>query len=452
MSGPDANRSFAMKIAVIGCGYVGLVTGACLSDFGHSVACVDVDSAKVEMLRRGESPLFEFGLRSLLERNLEAGRLSFSTDLAAALDGAAAVFIAVGTPTAGDGGQADLTHVMNAAAEIARAATGHLVVVTKSTVPVGTNRRVAGAIREANPELEFDVASNPEFLREGTAIEDFMEPDRVVIGVETERAGRVMEEIYKPLQTRDFPMVVTDLESAEMIKYAANAFLAVKITFANEIAALCEATGASAKSVSLGMGLDARIGREFLRPGPGFGGSCFPKDTRALASMGRSGGSPMKLTETVIEVNAQCQMRMVEKCRKLCGGSFEGKTVGVLGITFKAGTDDVREAPALTILPEMQKGGASIRACDPKGREWGEGLLPGVSWADDPYDCAAGADLLAILTEWNDFTTMNLERIAGSMATPRLADLRNVYSPEEARAAGFAAYEGVGQAGYLEAG
>ena len=293
-----------MKIAVIGCGYVGLVTGICLSDFGHSVACVDVDSRKVEMLRRGESPIFEFGLRSLLERNLEAGRLSFSTDLAAALDGAAAVFIAVGTPTAENGGQADLTHVMNAAAEIARAATGHLVVVTKSTVPVGTNRRVADAIRAANPELEFDVASNPEFLREGTAIEDFMEPDRVVIGVATERAGKVMEEIYKPLQTRDFPMVVTDLESAEMIKYASNAFLAVKITFANEIAALCEATGASAKSVNLGMGLDTRIGREFLRPGPGFGGSCFPKDTRALASMGCSGGSPMRLTETVIEVNA----------------------------------------------------------------------------------------------------------------------------------------------------
>ncbi|WP_238368592.1 UDP-glucose dehydrogenase family protein [Mesobacterium pallidum] len=437
-----------MKIAMIGTGYVGLVSGVCFSDFGHEVVCVDKDPAKIDKLRRGEVPIFEPGLEALMARNVEAGRLSFTLDLAEAIAGAQAVFIAVGTPTRRGDGHADLTYVMAAAEEIARAARDYVVIVTKSTVPVGTNRQVKQVVRKANPDLEFDVASNPEFLREGAAIEDFMKPDRVVVGVQNERAGAVMAEIYRPLYLRDFPVVTTDLESAEMIKYAANAFLATKITFINEIAALCERVGADVKQVSKGMGMDGRIGNKFLHAGPGYGGSCFPKDTRALARIGQEHGVPMQITETVIAVNEEVRRRMVDKLRDLCGGSFNGRTVAVLGVTFKPNTDDMREAPSLTVVPAMLGGGAKVRVCDPQGRHEGEALLPGVCWKEDPYQAAHGADLLVILTEWNEFRALDLKRLARKMAVPRLADLRNIYTAQDAKRAGFEAYDSVGREGF----
>ncbi|WP_397542849.1 nucleotide sugar dehydrogenase [Roseovarius salis] len=438
-----------MKIAMIGTGYVGLVSGVCFSDFGHDVVCVDRDPDKITRLERGEVPIYEPGLDRLLEKNVAAGRLSFTTGLAEAIDGAGAVFIAVGTPARRGDGHADLTHVMAAAEEIARAARDYVVIVTKSTVPVGTNRQVKQAVKKANPQLEFDVASNPEFLREGAAIEDFMKPDRVVVGVQTERAGDVMAEIYRPLYLREFPIITTDLESAEMIKYAANAFLATKITFVNEIAALCERTGADIKSVSKGMGLDGRIGNKFLHAGPGYGGSCFPKDTKALSRIGQEKGLPMQITEKVISVNEEIKRRMIDKLLDLCDGSFNGKTIGVLGVTFKPNTDDMRDAPSLTIVPALVGGGAKVRVCDPQGRHEGEALLPGVVWSDDPYRCVHNADLMVILTEWNEFRALDLKRIARKMATPRLADLRNIYSVKDARRAGFAAYDSVGRAGFV---
>ena len=437
-----------MRIAMIGTGYVGLVSGVCFSDFGHDVVCVDRDPGKIAKLERGEVPIYEPGLDALMARNVEGGRLAFTTDLAAAVDGAEAVFIAVGTPTRRGDGHADLSYVMAAAEEIGRALTGYAVVVTKSTVPVGTNRKVAEALRAAAPEAQFDVASNPEFLREGAAIDDFMRPDRVVVGVESERADAVMAELYRPLYLRDFPVVTTDLESAEMIKYAANAFLATKITFINEIAALCERVGADVKAVSKGMGMDGRIGSKFLHAGPGYGGSCFPKDTSALARIGQEHGMPMRITETVMQVNDAAKARMVTKLRELCDGSFNGKSVAVLGVTFKPNTDDMRDAPSLTIVPALVGGGAAVAVVDPQGRREGEALLPGVSWHDDPYAAATGADLLVVLTEWNEFRALDLGRIARGMRTPRLADLRNVYGPDDARAAGFERADFVGRAGY----
>ncbi|WP_370159005.1 UDP-glucose dehydrogenase family protein [Salipiger bermudensis] len=437
-----------MKIAMIGTGYVGLVSGVCFSDFGHEVVCVDKDPRKIEMLERGEVPIYEPGLDTLMAKNVEAGRLSFTLDLNAAIDGADAVFIAVGTPTRRGDGHADLTYVMAAAEEIARAADHYVVVVTKSTVPVGTNRKVQEVVAAANPELDFDVASNPEFLREGAAIDDFMKPDRVVVGVESDRAAKVMEDIYRPLYLRDFPIITTDLESAEMIKYAANAFLATKITFINEIAALCEKVGADVKQVSKGMGLDGRIGNKFLHAGPGYGGSCFPKDTKALARIGQDHASPVSIVETVIKVNEETKRRMIDKLLDLCGGSFNGKRVAVLGVTFKPNTDDMRDAPALTIVPALVGGGAQVSVVDPQGRREGEALLPGVRWEDDPYAAVEGADLLLILTEWNEFRALDLGRIASSMATARLADLRNIYSSSDAEAAGFVAYDSIGRVGY----
>ncbi|TNF19222.1 MAG: UDP-glucose/GDP-mannose dehydrogenase family protein [Rhodobacteraceae bacterium] len=434
-----------MKIAMLGTGYVGLVSGVCFSDFGHDVICVDKDPRKIERLKMGEVPIYEPGLDHLMARNVEAGRLSFTLDLAEALEGAEAVFIAVGTPTRRGDGHADLTYVMAAAREIAQTAKGYLVVVTKSTVPVGTNRKVAEVMREANPDLDFDVASNPEFLREGAAIDDFMKPDRVVVGVQTERAAKVMEEIYRPLYLRDFPIITTDLESAEMIKYAANAFLATKITFINEVAALCEKVGADVKQVSRGMGMDGRIGNKFLHAGPGYGGSCFPKDTKALARIGQEHASPMQITEAVIQINEEVKRRMVEKLRDLCDGSFNGKTIAVLGVTFKPNTDDMRDAPSLTIVPALVGGGAKVRVSDPEGRREGEALLPGVSWYADAYEAAAGADLLVILTEWNAFRALDLERISGDMAVPKMADLRNIYSADVARKAGFSDYISIGR-------
>lgn len=440
-----------MRIAMIGTGYVGLVSGVCFSDFGHDVICVDKDASKIERLERGEIPIYEPGLDILLSKNVAAGRLSFTQDLAQAIDGAEAVFIAVGTPTRRGDGHADLTYVMAAAEEIARAARDYLVIVTKSTVPVGTNRKVAEVLRAANPDLDFDVASNPEFLREGAAIDDFMRPDRVVVGVENDRAAQVMEDIYRPLFLRDFPIVTTDLESAEMIKYAANAFLATKITFINEIAALCEKTGADVREVSKGMGLDGRIGNKFLHAGPGYGGSCFPKDTSALARIGQEYASPMTITEAVIQVNDTVKRRMIEKLRDLCEGSFNGKKIAVLGVTFKPNTDDMRDAPSLTIIPALVGGGAEVHAVDPQGKSEGEGLLPHVIWEEDVYAAADNADLVVILTEWNEFRALDLSRISASMATPRMADLRNIYTAQDASEAGFEAYVSVGRRPYPNA-
>jgi len=438
-----------MKIAMIGTGYVGLVSGVCFSDFGHDVVCVDKNPEKIDMLERGEVPIYEPGLEQLMASNVAAGRLSFSTDLTSAVDGAEAVFIAVGTPTRRGDGHADLTYVMAAAEEIARAITGYSVVVTKSTVPLGTNRQVKQAISKANPDADFDVASNPEFLREGAAIDDFMRPDRVVVGVQNDRAADVMQEIYRPLYLRDFPIMITDLESAEMIKYAANAFLATKITFINEIAALCERTGADVKMVSKGMGLDGRIGNKFLHAGPGYGGSCFPKDTKALARIGQEHGMPMQITETVIKVNDEIRRRMIEKVMDLLDGTAAGKTVAVLGVTFKPNTDDMREAPSLTIVPALIGAGAKVRVVDPQGQHEGKDLLPGVHWFDDAYKAAQNADALVILTEWNEFRALDLKRLAKRMTSPALADLRNIYSPRDARRAGFSRYVSVGRADHF---
>jgi UDPglucose 6-dehydrogenase len=430
---------------MIGTGYVGLVSGVCFSDFGHEVVCVDKNPQKVEMLERGEVPIFEPGLDRLMARNVDAGRLSFTGDLKAAVDGAGAVFIAVGTPTRRGDGHADLTYVFAAAEEIADAITGYTVVVTKSTVPVGTNAQVEEIVRKTNPQAEFDVASNPEFLREGAAIDDFMRPDRVVVGVSSELAASVMADIYRPLYLRDAPVVITDIASAEMIKYAANAFLATKITFINEIAMLCERTGADVKEVSKGIGLDGRIGNKFLHAGPGYGGSCFPKDTSALARIGQEHGVPMRITEAVISVNDHVRRRMIDKVLDLADGSVNGKTVLVLGVTFKPNTDDMRDAPSLTIVPALVGSGARVRVVDPQGRREGEHMLPGVEWADDPYAAAQGAHAVVILTEWNEFRALDLGRLARAMETPRMADLRNIYAPADARDAGFEAYVAVGR-------
>ncbi|SPJ25468.1 UDP-glucose dehydrogenase family protein [Palleronia abyssalis] len=436
-----------MKIAMIGTGYVGLVSGVCFSDFGHDVVCVDRDEGKIARLEKGEVPIYEPGLDILMEKNVKAGRLTFTTDLKAGLKGAQAVFIAVGTPTRRGDGHADLSYVMAAAEDVAKAAEDGVVIVTKSTVPVGTNRKVAETAATANPSLDFDVASNPEFLREGAAIDDFMRPDRVVVGVESERAASVMSEIYRPLFLREFPIITTDLESAEMIKYAANAFLATKITFINEIAALCEKVGADVKQVSRGMGLDGRIGNKFLHAGPGYGGSCFPKDTKALARIGQEYAAPMRITEAVIEVNEAVKRRMIDKLHDLCGDDFNGKRVAVLGVTFKPNTDDMRDAPALTIVPALVGGGAEVRVCDPQGKREGERMLPGVSWHDDPYEAAKETDLLVLLTEWNEFRALDLSQIARGMRSPKMADLRNIYAAEDVKRSGFSSYLAVGRAG-----
>jgi UDPglucose 6-dehydrogenase len=380
-----------------------------------------------------------------MAKNVAAGRLSFTLDLAQAVAGADAVFIAVGTPTRRGDGHADLTYVMAAAAEIGRALTGYAVIVTKSTVPVGTNRKVAEAVLAANSNADFDVASNPEFLREGAAIDDFMRPDRVVVGVESKRARKVMGDIYRPLFLRDFPIVYTGLESAEMIKYAANAFLATKITFINEIAALCERVGADVKDVAKGMGMDGRIGNKFLHAGPGYGGSCFPKDTKALARIGQEHAVPMQITETVIKVNEEIKRRMIGKIEDLCDGVLNGKTIAVLGVTFKPNTDDMRDAPSLTIVPALVGAGARVKVVDPQGRHEGEALLPGVKWVENPYQAAQGAHLVVILTEWNEFRALDLTKMAKKMEVARMADLRNVYSEEEAKEGGFETYVGIGR-------
>jgi len=426
-----------MRVAMVGTGYVGLVSGVCFSDFGHEVVCVDKVEAKIAMLRDGGVPIYEPGLDALMAKNMAAGRLSFTTDLGEAMKGADAVFIAVGTPTRRGEGHADLTYVYAAAAEIAKHLDHYAVVVVKSTVPVGTNREVARIIAEARPDLAFDVASNPEFLREGAAIEDFMRPDRVVVGAEGERARDVMRALYRPLSLRETPMVFTSLESAELIKYAANAFLAAKITFINELADLCEKVGGDVQDVAKGMGLDGRIGSKFLHAGPGYGGSCFPKDTLALTRTGQQHNAPIRIIETVVEVNDARKRAMTDKIVSAMGDAVAGKKIAVFGVTFKPDTDDMRDAPSLTIVPALIGAGAAVTICDPQGRKEGAALLPAAAWAEDPYDAAKDADAVVIITEWNMFRALDLKRLLGVMKGRVMVDLRNIYRPAEAAGAGF---------------
>lgn len=433
-----------MRIAVIGTGYVGLVSGACFSEFGTEVICVDKDHSKIERLRQGEIPIYEPGLDDLVARNVRAGRLSFSTDLAESVKDVDAVFIAVGTPTRRGGGHADLSYVYAAAREIAASVHGYTVIVTKSTVPVGTGREVARIIRETRPDAEFDVVSNPEFLREGSAIEDFMRPDRVVIGAETDRSQGVMRQLYRPLHLIETPILFTSLESSELTKYAANTFLAMKITFINEIADLCENVGANVHDVARGIGLDGRIGKKFLHPGPGYGGSCFPKDTMALVQTARDSGAPLRIIETVVDVNARRKRQMAERIIAFAGGSVQGKTLAVLGLTFKPNTDDMRDAPALDIVPALMDAGAVVRAYDPEGMEEARKLLPGIVCCGDAYEAMTGADAVVILTEWNQFRNLSVSRMRESLKEPAMIDLRNVYNPVDMREAGFR-YESIGR-------
>ena len=426
-----------MRVAMIGTGYVGLVSGACFSEFGVDVICVDKDAEKIEQLKGGFIPIFEPGLDALVDSNSAAGRLQFGTNLAEAVRNADAVFIAVGTPSRHGDGHADLSYVYAAAEEIAAALNGYTVVVTKSTVPVGTGRKVADIIRAARPGADFDVVSNPEFLREGSAINDFMRPDRVVVGTTSERAHDVMRALYRPLFLNETPFVFTTLETSELIKYAANTFLATKITFINEMADLCEKAGADVHDVARGIGLDGRIGRKFLHPGPGFGGSCFPKDTLALVRLAQDFGAPSRIVEAVVAVNDARKKGMVEKIIAACGGSVAGKTITILGLTYKPNTDDTRESPSLVIVPALQAAGAAIRAFDPQGMKEARALLSDVTWCDDAYDAAENADALAILTEWNEFRALDLVRLRALMARPVVIDLRNVYDPQDMAAAGF---------------
>jgi len=426
-----------VRIAMIGTGYVGLVSGACFSEFGVEVTCVDKDAAKIERLNAGQIPIYEPGLTDLVQKNQRAERLWFTTDLAGAVADADAVFIAVGTPSRRGDGHADMSYVFAAAEEIARAMTGYTVVVTKSTVPVGTGREVQRIIRQTRSDADFDVASNPEFLREGSAINDFMRPDRVVIGAESERACDVLRRLYRPLYLIETPIVETSIETAEIIKYAANSFLAMKITFINQVADLCERTDANVHDVARAIGLDGRIGRKFLHPGPGYGGSCFPKDTLAFARSAQAMGAPQRLIESVIEINDSRKRRMAERITEACGGAVAGRTVAILGLTFKPNTDDMREAPSLAIIPELLAAGATVRAYDPAGMPEAAKLIEGVSFARDAYDCMTGADCVAILTEWNEFRALDLDRMKAVLAAPVMVDLRNIYKPQEMAEAGF---------------
>jgi UDPglucose 6-dehydrogenase len=426
-----------MRIAVIGTGYVGLVSGACFSEFGVEVGCVDVDAQKIARLNGGEMPIYEPGLDALVAKNTAAGRLSFTTDLGAAVKGADAVFIAVGTPSRRGDGHADLSYVLAAAEQIGQALDGYSVVVTKSTVPVGTGRRVAKILAQTRGAGSFDVAANPEFLREGSAIEDFMRPDRVVIGAERERARAVMRALYRPLYLIETPILFTGLETAELIKYAANAFLATKITFINEIADLCERVGADVQDVARGIGLDGRIGRKFLHAGPGFGGSCFPKDCRALLRTAEEAETRLAIVDAALSVNEVRKAQMAERIVAACGGSLAGKRLAVLGLTFKPNTDDMREAPSLAILPALSAAGAEIRAFDPEGMAEAKPLLPEVNYCSDPYATMQGADALVLLTEWNAFRALDLKRVRGLLATPLVIDLRNIYEPRQMAAEGL---------------
>ncbi len=426
-----------MHVAMIGTGYVGLISGACFSEFGFDVVCVDKDEDKIACLSRCEIPIYEPGLSALIESNVERGRLSFTTDLPAAVKGADVVFIAVGTPSRRGDGHADLSYVFAAAEEVAAALDGYTVVVTKSTVPVGTGREVARVIRRTRPDADFDIASNPEFLREGSAIDDFMHPDRIVIGAEPERAREVLRRLYRPLYLVETPILFTSPETAEIIKYATNCFLATKITFINEMADLCEKAGADVYDVARGIGLDGRIGRKFLHPGPGFGGSCLPKDALALVRTAQSAKSPLRIVETVISVNDARKKAMAERINAACGGSVKNKTIAVLGLTFKPNTDDLRDSPSLEIVPALQKEGAQVRAYDPEGMNEAKKLLQGVVWCGSAYEAMKGADALAIVTEWNEFRSLDLGQVKALMNRPVVVDFRNIYNPAEMAAAGL---------------
>jgi len=433
-----------MRIAVVGTGYVGLVSGTCFSEFGHDVACIDKDADKIKSLKAGRIPIFEPGLETMMAKNAKAGTLSFGMELEEAVAEADAVFIAVGTPSRRGDGQADLTYVYAAAEEVAASLTDYTVIVNKSTVPVGTGQEVSDIIRKARPDADFDVVSNPEFLREGAAIEDFMRPNRVIVGTTASKAQDIMRAIYRPLSLSQTPIVFTSIESAELTKYAGNAFLATKITFINEMADLCEKVGADVHDVARGIGLDQRIGSKFLHPGPGFGGSCFPKDTRALYETSVERGAPSKIVSAVIDINESRKKAMAARVIEACDGSVDGKTIAVLGLTFKPNTDDMRESPSLDILPELTSGGAKIRAYDPEGMEEAAKLLEGVEFCKNAYDTLEGADALVIITEWNEFRALDLDRIKSMMRTPIMVDLRNIYDPKDMLDRGFK-YDSIGR-------
>jgi len=426
-----------MRVAMIGTGYVGLVSGACFADFGHTVVCVDKDVSKIDRLHQNIMPIYEPGLDALVATNVKGGRLSFATDGAEAIRAADAVFIAVGTPSRRGDGHADLSYVYAAAEEIADLMDGFTVVVTKSTVPVGTGDEIERIIRERRPDADFAVVSNPEFLREGAAIGDFKRPDRVVVGTTDERARAVMAELYRPLNLNETPIMFTGRRTSELIKYAANAFLAMKITFINEIADLCEAVGADVQQVARGIGLDNRIGSKFLHAGPGYGGSCFPKDTLALVRTATDAGSPVRLIETTVAINDARKKAMADRVAEALGGDLKGKTVALLGLTFKPNTDDMRDAPSLDVAPALIARGATVQAFDPEGMEEAARLLDGVSFKDGPYDAVEGADAAVILTEWNQFRALDLDRVKLLLKQPILVDLRNVYRPDDMRARGF---------------
>jgi UDPglucose 6-dehydrogenase len=426
-----------MRVTMIGTGYVGLVSGACFADFGHTITCVDKDASKIERLLKGEIPIFEPGLDDLVKDNVEQGRLFFTTDPTEAIKGADAVFIAVGTPSRRGDGHADLSYVYGAAEEIATLMDGYTVVVTKSTVPVGTGDEVEAIIKKTRPDAEFAVVSNPEFLREGAAINDFKRPDRVVVGTDDERAREVMRELYRPLFLNETPMIFTSRRTSELIKYAANAFLAMKITFINEIADLCEEVDANVQEVARGIGLDNRIGRKFLNAGPGYGGSCFPKDTLALMKTAREYKAPIELIETTVRVNTARKQKMAQKIIDALGGAVAGKAIAVLGLTFKPNTDDMRDAPSLDIVPSLQAEGAIVRAYDPEGMHEAKHMLKDVAFSQGPYDCVDGADALVLITEWDQFRALDLDRVKKALKAPVVIDLRNIYRPEEMRAKGF---------------
>ena len=427
-----------MRLAMVGTGYVGLVSGTCFAEFGVDVVCVDTDESKITALENGDIPIFEPGLDEMVAKQVANGRLSFTTNLAEAIAGADAVFIAVGTPPRKEDGHADLTYVYQAAKQVAELAEGYTVIVTKSTVPVGTARAVEKVVAEnKKADSIIDVCSNPEFLREGAAINDFMRPDRVVIGTESDRAVEVLKEIYRPLYLNETPMVITTPETSEIIKYAANAFLATKITFINEIANLCEASGANVQHVAKAIGLDGRIGSKFLHAGPGYGGSCFPKDTLALTQTGQVMNAPQTIVEAVVQANANRQKQMAERVIAACGGDVKGMKIGVLGVAFKPNTDDVRDAPSLVIIPELQKAGADIFAHDPEAQEEASKHLTNVNWRHDPYDVAKDADAVVIITEWNEYRALDMDKIAEEMAVKRLIDMRNIYKLDQMRDLGF---------------
>ena len=430
-----------MNITMIGTGYVGLVSGTCFADLGFSVTCVDKLQEKITSLKEGEIPIYEPGLEEIVNQNIKEGRLFFSTDLKEAVSKSDVIFIAVGTPTRKEDGSADLQYIYSATKEIAEALTDkYTVIVTKSTVPVGTGRKIFQLIKEINPRANFDIVSNPEFLREGSALNDFMQPDRIVIGCETERSKEVMENIYKRLSSQGIPVVYTNIETAELIKYASNTFLAMKVTFINEISDLCEKCGANIKKVSEGIGLDKRIGNKFLQAGPGYGGSCFPKDTKALVHISKEYGSPIRLAETIVDINEKRKKNMAERIIYACGGNVSGKTICILGITFKPNTDDMRNSPSIDIIPILINKGAHIKVYDPKGKKEGEKIFPDIEWCNNSIEAISSADALVILTEWNEFSSLTPEVFKENMRGNIIIDLRNIFEPSKIERAGFKYY------------